>query len=322
MIGSARVPLSRESRTALLQAVEVECGQIAQSVQDREFAEMRAAETAAETAAARLAQSRAEAVEAATKAGAEHSGNWLKVAIWGLCAAACFAAEFVLTWKALCFVLNVPQMSVLGVLLGLAPPSGLAVLEVFLARLFEDPWQRVRAAAGSSRRTLVNVAMAALLITLATGNVITIVHLAKAREQAGKAARVLANVNSEGDADVDQGAIDNAVLWVSVLVSVDGAIFLLLSLRDATDLRTQRRHARRALETRERVLRLENESDGRRTEAGSRHEAWKGVERKATLAAERYRAHCLCLLAQKETEAALRPVEELVDQSLRLHAIA
>jgi len=199
---------------------------------DQAYSSMRTAEVEAELATSRLQAGRAALDHTKTAADAgDRRGSWLKILIWTPCAAACFAAEFVLCWNGLCFVLN----TVLGMLLGLAPPSGLAVQEVVIARLFEDPWQELRRSVASTRRTVVRVAMAVLLAALAAGNGITIWHLAKAREVAFQLESVL-NWNLTLDAtekeltSLYRTTIDRAVMWVSLLVSIDGATFLRLSL--------------------------------------------------------------------------------------------
>ena len=320
MIEATQCPVGAGLRAAMDMVIETECGQIARSVAERDFEELRCAEIADERAGTRLQEARTALTSAESAADAASTeANWVKALIWSLCGTACFAAEFVLTWHALSFLLNVERGSVLGVLLGLAPPSGLAVLEIFLARLFEDPWERLRASGGSARRAVAGIAMAVLLVTLAAVNVITVLSLAKAREEAGKAARALSNVNSDAEAAVDQHALDRAVLWVSLVVTVDGAIFLLLSLREAAQVRARKALKRGVRLACSRVDALETAAAVARSDAESRREAWKTVDLKSRLAADRYRAHCLARLAQKEEQVQLeRPLEELVDRSLRL----
>jgi hypothetical protein len=262
--------------------------------------------------ASRAASDRAETAAAATK------GSPLKTVIWGACSISCFAAEFVLTWHALCFVLNVPRYSILGILLGLAPPSGLAVIEVFLARLFEEPWQELRAAASRARRWAVNGAMGLLLVAVATGNVLTVLHLAKAREESSRAERILNSDGAEGAAPIDNGAIDRAVLWVSVLVTVDGAIFLLLALREGESAVAARRIRRKATALAADCSRLENETSAARTQVECCRQRWEWSEESARLDSGRYRAFCLHLLEQTEVASVLeKKVDMLVDESLR-----
>jgi len=321
LIEKARFPLSEEARKSWFQLLEAEEGQIAESVVARQFSELRTAEADEEAARERTAAARRMMTAAEETAAAAHSGaSWVKVAMWGLCAAACFAAEFVLSWNALCFVLNVDKISVLGILLGLAPPSGLAVLEICIARLLEDPWQRLRKVSAAVQRWAVNLTMAGFLIALAVGNGITILHLAKAREEASKAARIYNDVSSaEEEFKIDEDVIDRAVLWVSMIVSWDGAVFLLLCLRDGVELRHRLAAIRAAHKARADCARLEAELSKSVAHAACVREAWRVVEQTATMAAKRYRAHCTYKLAERATAARLeQPIEELVEQSFRL----
>jgi hypothetical protein len=325
LLPDLKLPLRTEARESFVAILDAECGQLRRAVTNQEYSTMRNAEADAELAAARLQGARAALEQAKTAAdAADRRGSWLKIVIWAVCASACFAAEFVLSWNALCFVLNVEKFTVLGVLLGLAPPSGLAVLEVVIARLFEDPWQELRFSAASTRRTFVRVAMAVLLLALAAGNGITIWHLAKAREVAVQLEDVL-NRNLAPDATekelakLDRTAIDRAVLWVSLLVSIDGAIFLLLSLGAGKEIHNRRIADRELAKARSEHARLETEAAKTSSEADAVHESWKIVNEKAEGDAERYRAYCLYLLSQQEAIASAElTLEQQVSHALQL----
>ena len=198
------------------------------------------------------------------------------------------------------------------------------MLEVVLARLFEDPWQELRASAASTRRTLVRLAMTVLLLALAAGNGITIWHLAKAREVAVQLEDVL-NRNLAPDATekelakLDRTAIDRAVLWVSLLVSIDGAIFLLLSLGAGKEIHLRRIADRKLARARSEHARLETEAAKTSSEADAVHESWKTVNEKAEGDAERYREYCLYLLAQREAIASAElTLEQQVSHALQL----
>ena len=321
LIVAAKVPFSEETRNAVLEVLESECGQVAHSVAERAYMELHSAE-----AGAALSRKRLEAGETGL-ADAEQrlrtspeSGSWVKVSIWALCSLACFSAEFVLTWTSLCFVLDVPKMSILGVLLGLAPPCGLAVLEVFLARLFEEPWQRLRAAPASGRRFWSNVAMAVLLLSLALGNGVTIVHLAKAREEAIKIQRAVLSEEDDpaAPAKFDQEAIDGAVLWISLCVCVDGSLFLLLALAQGARIRERSRTEVSLAAARAKRETLETELAAAEARVRNSAEAWGTAAQEAALAADRYRAHCHYLIAEKIGARFDVPIEELVDRAVRL----
>jgi len=201
--------------------------------------------------------------------------------------------------------------------LGLAPPSGLAVLEIFLARLFEDPWQRLHRGGASLRRLAINVAMGALLAALALGNVIMITHLAKAREESAKLQHALsASISTEAPA-VDQDAIDRAILLVSILVSVDGAVFLLLSLGESSALIRRSRLNRSVVQARSAYEAQEKSVAAAKAKMAALREDAKTADEKAALSAERYRAHCQFLLAEKAAKDRERPIAELIDRALR-----
>jgi len=147
LLSGVKLPLRDEARESFLAILDAECGQLLRAATEQGYSSMRTAEVEAELATSRLQAGRAALDHTKTAADAgDRRGSWLKILTWTPCAAACFAAEFVLSWNGLCFVLNVEKWTVLGVLLGLAPPSGLAVQEVVIARLFEDPWQELGAA--------------------------------------------------------------------------------------------------------------------------------------------------------------------------------
>lgn len=325
LIGAAKLPFSNESNGAILEILDAECSQVARSVSEKAYSELHSAETAAELTGKRLQESEMALAKAEDRAGtAPRGGSWIKVLIWSLCGLACFAAEFVLTWTALCFVLDVPRMTVLGVLLGLAPPCGLAVLELFLARLFEEPWQRLRSIPASPRHLGTNLAMAALLAGLALGNGVTIVHLAKAREEAIKIQHDVLDEQTDQAAPVkfDQGAIDRAVLWISVCVCVDGSLFLLLALAQGALLREGVKLKAAVAAARATRQNLETELATAVSRVKNATEAWKAASVDGTLAADRYRAYCHYLIAEKNASRLEVPLKDMIDRAIRLRVSA
>lgn len=319
LIEAARAPFCEHSCAAVHEVIEAECGQLARSVPERVSYELHAAEAAAKLAEKHLADSETILANAEERLrSATAGGSRIRVVLWLACTLACFGAEFVLTWTALCFVLDIPRMSVLGVLLGLAPPCGLAVIEVVLARLFEEPWQRLRSAAAPQQRWPVNIAMGALLVMLALGNGVTLVHLAKAREEAIKLQRDLTSDASSPaeDGKFDQATIDRAILWIGVCVCVDGSVFLLLALAEGLRLRDRSRLQAAAAETRASHRSAESELASAQARLKDVVEAARQAERDGSLAAERYRAHCHYLIAEKSAAGSDTPLEEMVNRAI------
>ncbi len=319
LIDAAKAPFTQDSATAAREVIEAECGQLARSIPERAYAELHSAEAAAELASKRLLDSNAALAgeEQKLRNGAA-GGSWVKVGLWLACTVACFAAEFVLTWTALCFVMDIPRFTVLGVLLGLAPPCGLAVLEVSLARLFEEPWQRMQLERESRRRWVVNAAMGILLGALAVGNGATLVHLAKAREEAIKIQR---DLTTDDDAPVesgkfDQPAIDRAILWISVCVCVDGSVFLLLALAESLRLRDHKRLEASVSSAHQARQKSEIEMASAQSRLKDAAEASRQADRDGSLAAERYRAHCHYLIAEKNAAGYEVPLEDLINRAI------
>ncbi len=319
LIGAAKTTFSGEYGAAALAVADAECGQLARSVSERVSSDLHSAESAAELAGKRLEDGETVLVNAEQRLQTGSSGDsWVKVLLWSACTLACFSAEFVLTWTALCFVLDVPRMTVLGILLGLAPPCGLAVLEVSLARLFEEPWQSLRSAPGSRRRLGANLAMAVLLGLLSVGNGATLIHLAKAREEAIKIQR---DLGSQEDTPAepqkyDQAAIDRAILWISVCVCVDGSVFLLLALAEGLRLRDRKR-LQAALEVARATRRnLESEYAAAQARLKDCTEASHHANEDAALTADRYRAHCHYLIAERNASGTEVPLEDLVNRAI------
>jgi hypothetical protein len=120
-------------------------------------------------------------------------------------------------------------------------------------------------------------------------------------------------------ANIDRTAIDRAVLWVSLLVSIDGAIFLLLSLGAGKEIHNRRIADRDLARARSEHARLETEAARTSAQADAVHESWKAITEKAEGDAERYRAFCLYLLAQREAMASAElTLEQQVSHALQL----
>ena len=242
---------------------------------------------------------------------AQPEGNWAKAVICAISVCACFAAEFVLTWHALTFMLNVDKASLLGVLLGLAPPCALAVLEIALSRLLEEPWRRLRALPLASRHGRVMEGLMALfLVALAWGNIRTVLLLAQAREEAAKTQYALLHDDAAA-VEPDREVIRIAVVAVSVCVTIDGALFLLLCLIESRAiglrLRTRREAARLAV----RLELLASEAARLRAAAEVRRRSWQDGEETARLVAARFRSQCLFEIEESLSRSRLECEDEV-----------
>ncbi len=83
-----------------------------------------------------------------------------------------------------------------------------------------------------------------------------------------------------------------------------------------------RRLQRRADETRSVCERLESSLTVAKARAAASREHAKTAHEKAALAAERYRAQCHFLMAEKIAADQERPIEDLIERALRRKVIA
>jgi hypothetical protein len=242
---------------------------------------------------------------------AQLEGSWAKAVICAISVCACFAAEFVLTWHALTFMLNVDKRSPLGVLLGLAPPCALAVLELALSRLLEEPWRRLRALPLATwRGRVMEGLMALFLVALAWGNVRTVLLLAQAREEAAKTQYALLHDDAAA-VEPDREVIRLAVVAVSVCVTIDGALFLLLCLIESRAVGLRLRTRREASRLRGRLELLASEAARTRADAEIRRSSWQDGEETARLAAAQFRSQCLFEMEESLTRSRLECEDEV-----------
>jgi hypothetical protein len=230
---------------------------------------------------------------------ARDHGSWFKAAIFGVFTAACFTAEFVLTWQALAFLFDLEGKTFLAVMLGLAPPCALAVFEVLILRMIEEPWKRLRHSTEAPpwRRRAAQVCMILFLAVLAAGNVQTVLFLAEAREEAARVKEIIIS-HPETPVVIDRQIVTRAVLSVSIWVTVDGAFLLLLAFSEA-------RAANRAFLARRACARVtalkakaEEELARRVAALVCCREAWASADSEADLASAHYTAQLRVLLAR------------------------
>jgi hypothetical protein len=324
VIDSLAAPLAEAARIQLKELIDHESHSLMAAYREREYTTLHDARSDRDQALARRDQAAADLAVAQAEARRieeEPAPGWTKTIIAAFCALACFAAEFTLTWQALTFVLNVPKYSVLGVLLGLAPPSALAVLEIVVLRMIEGPWrQRLRAAGSMSpwRRVAAAATMLAFLLALGWGNLHTVLLLAEAREEAAKAQYNLMREDGDELVAVNQQVINRAILAVSLCVTVDGALFLLLALEEGRALRDRGRALRRLALMRKR----HDDAAAALAEAGSKlatvEKSHEALEANAQILAERFRRQCLFDLEQRcQKFRCEMTAEQLVEFGLR-----
>ena len=323
LIDSIAVPPSDLGRRRLEHLIEQESHSLMNAYRERQYAGLHEAIAHRDQARARIDQTAAALAEAEAlrrRIEQDPDPGWVRTLICAFCALACFAAEFALTWQALTFVLNVPKYSALGILLGLAPPSALAVLEVVFLRTIERPWQRLRTASGLStwRRVAAAATMLLFLVSLGWGNLYTVLLLAEAREEAANAQYNLTREDNEEPVEVNRDVIHRAILAVSVCVTLDGAVFLLLAFEEGDAFRDRRRSRRLSKTARAghdaAVSALLESEAGLSTVQIS----MQSLETGAQVLAERFRHQCLFELEQRRHKLRCEtPTAQLVEFGLR-----
>lgn len=163
-------------------------------------------------------------------------GRWIKAVIFDLSALACFVAEFAFTYATLPFLLNIAPGSLMGVMVAAAPTTAMVVMDVVIARLFENPYQAVHDVVSRSRlrKLFFGALMACWLSALAAGNIYVVMSLADAREEASLIYQRLTDPEAEiaDDAEADNKIVKKAIIAVSVMVTLDGAVLLLMGLNE------------------------------------------------------------------------------------------
>jgi hypothetical protein len=228
-------PLSEAQLEDAGELIKAESRKLARDYRRQEGEKLQSAREEEKLIQKRLAETHQQLESDEKKKEAFSFGTWTRALIFLPLALVCFMAEFTLTWYTIPFILDVRQYSILGVTLAAAPSSALVILDVVIARLFEDPWRSLRSKLTSQawKRTGAVVLMIMLLVVVAAGNIATVVYLAEAREDAAGLRHNLEGVQTEDTVLLDNELIRRTIIAVSVLVAVDGALFLLLGLDEA-----------------------------------------------------------------------------------------
>jgi hypothetical protein len=195
----------------------------------RRFAALHLAAAALQYAEARLDAFRRMGAEIELALTHACPGDLVKGLVVGLSAAACFAAEFYMTWDTLPFLLNIPKHSAGGVAVGLTVPIvATTILHLAIDRLFEAPWlRRDIAGAPAWRRATATLAMGMLLVALGAGTVYAIYLVGTDRSDAIRAHLALEQLlEGSGDAQtvLTGSAPARSFVAVGILLALAGAV--------------------------------------------------------------------------------------------------
>ena len=266
----------------------------------REGAFERLTGTRAKAAAAQRTAEESEVAESAAREAAARAkpGSGWQGTLFAAAGAICFGAEFALTLVTLPYVLGLHQWSVLGVVLAIAPTTAVLVLDKVLARLVEDPWEAIHQTTKTWHRYAATAVMVCFLLVLGVGNLWTVSLLADAREHATVLRREaerksfkLAAVGAASTAkdNEDRAVVKQAVWAVSIFVTLDGALFSLLTLsemRRRRGYRKSQREAGRALAERDS---RRGELTDAQSELAAREQQWLEIDERVRVWSARYR---------------------------------
>lgn len=301
VIKSVIKPTSEAAASHARNVIDQDAAMISAGYLRSTWTQLKEAEASHAVAADRLELIRGRAVRARKRLVRGGRGSWPRAILSVAAAVVCFAAEFAVSWETLPFLLNIRRSSFLGISTGLAPPTALLVLEVVVARLIERPWREMKAGSKSRlSRRFTSLMMAAFLSAVGAANLYTIVVLASARGEGITVRQALERLD-DVDPSVNRELIEKAMVAVSFVLALDGAILLLLGFSQVRRLSARCEVAN----LRWRQLKLQSKKSDAAATLEVGRQAWQEAEKDASARAARFREQRLL-----ELEQALRPPEE------------
>jgi hypothetical protein len=228
----------------LLQVCSVSHGQ---SYRLQKFGELKDSESAVEHLRLRKSAQEGLVAAAVKHLASLPPGGWVVGLMFVVGFAACFGAEFVFNWAILPWMLGVAPRSILGVALAVAPATAPVILDRILARLLgvTDAVDALASASGLTARVR-SIARALFLVVAGAATLYSIWVLADSR---AIASAIMNNDNVTGMNATQQHVIDLSLLLVSLVLTVNGALFYLFGTHEL-------KHSVAAWKTRAEVARL------------------------------------------------------------------
>ncbi len=204
------ITMAEKARLEHLIAADVEVLTCDLTHQHRRASEKAAAHK--EALQQRLETTRAQAQQAAEDEQTARAvpRSLFKAILFGLCASVAALGEFYLTNATLPSALDVPRTSLLGIALSLGPTAAFIFMERPLEHLQQSAW----------RKTYV-----AFLWLVLAANVLTVYLLADVRHEIARVTRDL--LQGKPDIVFHELVLHHAMLAVSIILAINGALFLL-----------------------------------------------------------------------------------------------
>lgn len=304
----------RERLVGLLEAEAVHVGLMVRGEKHREYA------CAVEGEA--LAQSRMEEARHQLDA-AEATLTRLQqgtVAILGAllaCFAACFWAEYVLNAAVVPWLLSVPRDSWLGIALSMAPATAPVVLDRVFVAVFhaDDTWEALR----SKVLSPLNVALrgAVRYAFFAAVGALTLYEIWLLAASRGVASFLKNNGTETVITSVQQQAIDQSLIVLSVAVTVSAALFYVFGVHEWHRIRAFRAAKKAVSQMRALYDQCRNGHAAAKTERVARQRIWDEIAVLQWSVADTYVAEGLAKLAQAAaTPGPVKPVRQVVEERL------
>lgn len=221
-----------------------------------------------------------------------------------ICFQACFLAEVVFNKAVLPWLLSVPELTLLGIALAVAPATAPVILDRLLRHMFdvEDPWTHLKSAVFSPFGLRVRRAVSILFIAVVVlGNLFGIWLLADCREVASK---LMNQETAIGLNVADEDKIRRAIQSLSIVLCVDGALFFLFAAHEFGGWGHQRNLQCKASRLLSEQREVESEHAQAKSDLAVRQEAWDRVDVDAQIFADEWEARKLLDLEQIATRPA------------------
>jgi hypothetical protein len=244
LIRSLQTPCAAAEVSEIKRMIEVEAAQVDEACRQETHTAMETARQNHKQLQAQVQEHRpsVERAKSEFEKAESNRGNFILIVTAIAFFIACMVAEWDITWTTLPYSLGIKQHSFAGVMLSLAPTTGLAILKVVIAILIWDPWQKLRSEASASPRKAPKIVMALFLIVVGAFTVFTIAMLAEARSEIVKLKDQVRNESrvvigaSEKKVAADKEKINRAVYVVSICLAINGALFFLIGLTELNKL--------------------------------------------------------------------------------------
>lgn len=324
LLFGTQLPLGGKVRESLVGFLTADSKHVGQAYREQRSEEVARAESEEEQLQVRANANQKQLNEADERVRGMFAGSWLMGAVSLTCFFLCFAAEYVFNAAVVPWLVSVPSKSLLGIALSMAPATAPVILDRVIVALFDvhDSWQVLRSALLTPLNRIARGAVRiAFFAAVGLLNLHAIWLLADAR---GVASFLKNSDGTTAITTTQQDKVNNALLMVSIAVTVDGALFYLFGLYDmhAAHKLNKARHELRQLRSAQHDL--EEARSAAATKLAGLRRAWEGIDDLQQSWEETYFAEGMVQLEEKSSAPGpVRTAREVaMDRLSRASALA